>query len=135
LRREKDEQKDRVDQLIDLLLKQQAESSKQQVESSKQLAQRDEQLDHLLKQQALLLSQIEKGSNASSKLQSSEASRLLQVFEDQSLLQQSNPDSTSLVGKNDSQSSLAGSSTPNTSLSHGPERGAFKQPKKRRTAG
>ena len=65
----------------------------------------------------------------------SERSGLSQVFEDQSLLQQSNPDSTSLAGKDDSQSSLAGSSTPNTSLSHRTEQGAFKQPKKRRTAG
>jgi hypothetical protein len=65
----------------------------------------------------------------------SERSGLSQVFEDQSLSQQSNPDSTSLAGKDDSQSSLAGSSTPNTSLSHGIEQGAFKQPKKRRTAG
>ena len=65
-----------------------------------------------------------------SKLQFSEASRLSQVFEDQSL---SNPNSTSLAGKGDSQSSLAGSITLNTSLSHGTERGPFKQPKKRRT--
>ena len=57
------------------------------------------------------------------------------MFEDQSLSQQSNPNSTSLVGKDDSQSSLASSSTPNTSLSHGIEEGAFKQPKKRRTIG
>jgi hypothetical protein len=68
-------------------------------------------------------------------LQSSETSGLLQVFEDQSLSQQSNPDLTSLAGKDDSQSSLAGSITPNTSLSHGTEQGAFKKPKKRRTAG
>jgi hypothetical protein len=33
----------------------------------------------------------------------------------------------SLVGKDDSQSSLAGSITPNTSLSHGTEQGAFKK--------
>jgi hypothetical protein len=64
--------------------------------------------------------------------QFSEASGLSQVFEDQSL---SNPDSTSLAGKGDSQSSLAGSITPNTSLSPGTEQGAFKKPKKRRTAG
>jgi hypothetical protein len=67
-----------------------------------------------------------------SELQFSEASGLSQVFEDQSL---SNPDSTSLAGKGDSQSSLAGSITPNTSLSPGTEQGAFKKPKKRRTAG
>jgi hypothetical protein len=67
-----------------------------------------------------------------SELQFSEASGLSQVFEDQSL---SNPNSTSLAGKGDSQSSLAGSITPNTSLSHGTEQGAFKKPKKRRTAG
>ena len=42
----------------------------------------------------------------------SERSGLLQVFKDQSL------DSTSLVGKDGSQSSFAGSSTLNTSLSH-----------------
>jgi hypothetical protein len=65
----------------------------------------------------------------------SERSGLSQVFEDHSLSQQSNPDSAPLAGKDDSQSSLAGSSTPNTSLSHGTEQGAFKQPKKRRTAG
>ena len=70
-----------------------------------------------------------------SELQSSEASGLSQVFEDQNLSLQSNPDSTSLAGKDDSQSSLAGSITPNTSLSHGTEQGAFKKPKKRRTAG
>jgi hypothetical protein len=67
-----------------------------------------------------------------SELQFSERSELSQVFEDQSLSQQSNPDSTSLAGKDDSQSSLAGSITPNTSLSHGTEQGALK---KRRTAG
>jgi hypothetical protein len=67
-----------------------------------------------------------------SELQSSKASGLSQVFEDQSLSQQSNPNTT---GNDDSQSSLAGSVTPNTSLSHGMESGAFKQPKKRRTAG
>jgi len=57
-----------------------------------------------------------------SELQSSEASGLSQA------------NSTSLA-KDDSQSSLAGSITPNTSLSHGTERGAFKLPKKRCTAG
>jgi hypothetical protein len=67
-----------------------------------------------------------------SELQFSEASGLLQVFEDQSL---SNPDSTSLAGKDDSQSSLAGSITPNTSLSYRTKQGVFKKPKKRRTAG
>jgi hypothetical protein len=67
-----------------------------------------------------------------SELQFSKASGLLQVFEDQSL---SNPDSTSLAGKGDSQSSLAGLITLNTSLFHGTEQGAFKKPKKRRTAG
>jgi hypothetical protein len=63
----------------------------------------------------------------------SERSGLSQVFEDQSLSQQSNPDSMSLAGKDDSQSSLAGSITPNTSLSHGTEQGAFKKPKRRRS--
>jgi hypothetical protein len=42
-----------------------------------------------------------------SELQSLEASRLSQVFEDQGLSQQSNPDTTSPVGNNNSQSSLA----------------------------
>jgi hypothetical protein len=100
-----------VDQLmgqIDHLLKQQAESSKQQ---------------------ALLLSQIEKGSNAS-KLQSSEASGLSQVFEDQTLSQQSDPNTTSLAGNDDSQSNLACSITSNTSYEI--ELAAPEQPKKRR---
>ena len=52
-------------------------------------------------------------------LQSSEASRLSQFFDNQSLLQQSNPDMTSLVG------------TPNTSLPCGTEPRAFKKSKKR----
>jgi hypothetical protein len=67
-----------------------------------------------------------------SELQPSEASGLSQVFEDQSFSQQSNRDTTSLVGNDDNQSSLAGSVTPNTSLSHGTEQGAFKKPKRRR---
>jgi hypothetical protein len=50
-----------------------------------------------------------------SELQFSERSGLSQVFKDQSLSQQSNPDSTPLAGKDDSQSSLASSNTPNTS--------------------
>jgi hypothetical protein len=62
----------------------------------------------------------------------SEASGLSQVFEDQSLLQQSNVDTASLEGNEDSQSSLAGSITPNTSLSRGTEQGVFKKPRKRR---
>jgi hypothetical protein len=66
-----------------------------------------------------------------SELQPSEAASLSQVFEDQSF---SNPDTTSLVGNDDSQPSLAGSITPNTSLSHGTEPGAFKKPKKRRAS-
>jgi hypothetical protein len=65
-----------------------------------------------------------------SELQFSEASGLSQPLEHQSLSQKSNADSASLLGKDGSQSSLAGSNTPNTSLSHGTERGAFKQPKK-----
>jgi hypothetical protein len=69
-----------------------------------------------------------------SELPSSEASGLSQVFEDQSFSQQSNPDTTSLAGHNNSQSSLASSITPNTSLSHGTEQGVFKKPKKRRAA-
>jgi hypothetical protein len=69
-----------------------------------------------------------------SELPSSEASGLSQVFENQSLSQQSNADTASLVGNDDSQSRLAGSITPNTSLSHGTEQVAFKKPKKRRTA-
>jgi hypothetical protein len=68
-----------------------------------------------------------------SKLQPLEAAGLSQVFEDQSLSQQSNPNTASLVGNNDSQLSLASSITPNTSLSYGTERGPFKQLKKRRT--
>jgi hypothetical protein len=68
-----------------------------------------------------------------SELQSSEASGLSQVFEEQSLSQQSNPDTTSLAGNDDDQSSLAGSITSNTSLSHGTDLGVFKKPKKRRT--
>jgi hypothetical protein len=67
-----------------------------------------------------------------SELQSSEASGLSQVLEDQSLSQLSNPDTTSLARNDDSQSNLAGSITPNTSLSHGTEQGAFKKPKRRR---
>jgi hypothetical protein len=67
-----------------------------------------------------------------SELQSSEASRLSQVFEDQSLSQLSNPDTTSLARNDDSQSNLAGSITLNTSLSHRTEQGAFKKPKQRR---
>jgi hypothetical protein len=61
-----------------------------------------------------------------------QGSGLSQVFENQSLPQQSNPDTTSLAENDDSQSSLAGSITPNTSLSHGTEQGAFKKPKRRR---
>ena len=68
-----------------------------------------------------------------SKLQFSARLELSQVFEDQSLSQQSNPNTTSLVGNDDSQSSLAGSITLNTSLSYGTKQGPFKQPKKRRT--
>jgi hypothetical protein len=64
-----------------------------------------------------------------SELQPSEAASLSQVFEDQSF---SNPDTTSLVGNDNSQPSLAGSITLNTSLLHGTELGAFKKPKKRR---
>ena len=64
MKQENDEQKDRINQLIG-------------------------QIDLLLKQQALPRSQIEKSSNASSKLQSLEASGLSQVFEDQSLIGQS----------------------------------------------
>ena len=78
--REIREMNDRINRLTDLLLKQQAASSKQQ---------------------ALLLSQIEKGSNANSKLQSSEASGLSQVFKDQTLSQESNPNTTSLVGNDE----------------------------------
>ena len=115
LRREKDEQKQGADKQKD------------------QVDQLMGQVDLLLKQQALLLSQIEKGSNAS-KLQSSEASGLSQVFEDQSLSQQSNPNTTSPAGNDDSQSNLTGSMTSNTSLSHGVEPEASQQPKKRRTA-
>src|SRR5436190_15372592 len=81
MRQENNELKDRINQLIG-------------------------QIDLLLKQQALSMSQIEKGSNAS-KLQSPEASRLSQVFEDQSLSQQSYPNTTSLAGNDDSQSNLA----------------------------
>jgi hypothetical protein len=55
------------------------------------------------------------------------------VFEDQSLSQQSNPDTTSLAENDGNQLSLAGSTTPNTSLSHGTDQGVFKKPKKRRT--
>jgi hypothetical protein len=70
-----------------------------------------------------------------SKLQLSEGSGLSQLLENQSLSQKSNANSTSLIGKDNSQSSLASSITPNTSLSHGTEGGTFKQPKKRRTKG
>jgi hypothetical protein len=69
-----------------------------------------------------------------SELQALVASELSQVFENQSLIQQSNLDASSLVGNNDSQLSLAGSITPNTSLSHGTEQGGFKKPNKRRAA-
>ncbi len=66
--------------------------------------------------------------------QFSVASGLSQVFEDQILSQQSTPDATSLVGNDDSESSLTGPITPNTSLSHGTRQGAsFKNSKKRRT--
>jgi len=64
-----------------------------------------------------------------SELQPSEGSGLSQVFEDYGLSQKS--DTASLVGNDDSRSSLSGSITPNTSLSHGTKRGAFKKPKKR----
>jgi hypothetical protein len=64
-------------------------------------------------------------------LPSSEASRLSQVFKDQSLPQQSNADTASLIGNDNSQSRLAGSITRNTSLSHRTRLGAFKKPKKR----
>ena len=53
-----------------------------------------------------------------SELQSSEASKRSQFFDDQGLLQQSNPDTTSLTG------------TSNTSLTYGIEPRAFKKPKK-----
>lgn len=66
-----------------------------------------------------------------SELPSSEASGLSQAYEDQSLSQTSNLDTTSLVGNDDSLSSLASSDTPNTSLSHETEQGVFKRPKKR----
>jgi hypothetical protein len=66
-----------------------------------------------------------------SELPSSESSGLSQVFEDQSLSQQSNADTASLMGNDDSQSRPSGSITPNTSLSHGTEQGAFKKPKRR----
>jgi hypothetical protein len=71
-----------------------------------------------------------------SKLLASEASGLSQVFEDHSLSQASLPDITSEAGNDRSQLSLAGSHdiTPDTSLSQGIQRGAFKKPKKRRTA-
>lgn len=69
-----------------------------------------------------------------SELPSSEASGLLQMFEDQCLSQLSNPDTTSLVGNNNSQLSIASSATPNTSLSHGIEKGVFKKLKKRHAA-
>ncbi|KAI9676667.1 MAG: hypothetical protein M1829_002985 [Trizodia sp. TS-e1964] len=67
-----------------------------------------------------------------SRLQSSEASGLSQVFDNQNLSQQSNPDTMSLAGNDDNVSSLAGSITPNTSLSHGTGQGVFKKPRKRR---
>jgi hypothetical protein len=63
----------------------------------------------------------------------SEASGLSKVFEDQSLSQQSNPNTTSLAENDGNQPSLAGSITPNTSLSHGTDQGVFKKLKKRRT--
>ncbi len=69
-----------------------------------------------------------------SELPSLEASGLSQVFKDQSILQASDPDTRSLAGNKDSQPSLAGSITPNTSLSHGAEQGAFKKPRKRHAA-
>ena len=69
-----------------------------------------------------------------SELQSSEVSGISQVFEDQSLLHQSNPDTTSLVENSSNQPSLANSITPNTSLSHRTEQEVFKKPKKRRAA-
>ena len=67
-----------------------------------------------------------------SELQPSEAFGLSHMFKDQSLSQQSNSDTTSLAGNDDGQSSVAGSITPNTSLSHRTEQGAFKKPKRRR---
>jgi hypothetical protein len=63
-----------------------------------------------------------------------EGSGLSQDFENQSLSQQLNADATSIVGNDDSQSSLTGLITPNTSLSHEAEQGTFKKPKKRRAA-
>jgi hypothetical protein len=65
-----------------------------------------------------------------SELLFSVGSGLPAVSEDQNFLQQSNPDTTSLAGNDDSQSNLAGSITPNTSLSHG-QPGAFKRPKRK----
>jgi hypothetical protein len=73
------------------------------------------------------MSQIEKGSNAS-KPPPSEASKPSQVFEDQSV---SNPKTTSPAENDDNQSNLAGSITPNTSLSPGIEPEASQQPKRR----
>jgi hypothetical protein len=71
-----------------------------------------------------------------SELPASEVSGLSQVFEDQSLPQASNPAISSQARNNHSQSSLAGSHhiTPDTYLSQGTQGGAFKMPKKRRTA-
>ena len=67
-----------------------------------------------------VIDQLPANINSSvSELQSSEASKRSQFLDDQSLLQQSNPDTTSLAG------------TSNTSLTYGTEPGAFKKPKKR----
>jgi len=65
-------------------------------------------------------------------LQPLELSRLSQPLEDQSLVQ-SNVDTVSLEGNDNSQSSIAGSITPNTPLSHRTEQGVFKKSKEKIT--
>lgn len=65
-------------------------------------------------------------------LQPSELSRLSQPLEDQSLVQ-SNVDTVSLEGNDNSKSSIAGSITPNTPLSHRTEQEVFKKSKEKIT--
>lgn len=138
LQQENDRQRQEIDELRREMANQTVQFMRQlelqREDMNNQISQLRGQIDLLLKQQALLLSQIENGSNASPKLQTSEASGLSQIFEDQSLLLQSKPNLTSLAGNDDSPLDLAGSITSTTSLSHGIELKASQQPKKRRAA-
>ena len=121
LRREKEDQ---VNQFMQQLELQRREIKRENDELKDVVGRLTRQIDLLLKQQELLVSQIEKGSNASPELQHSEEPGLSRVFRDQSLSQQSNLNTTSLAKKNDSQQNPTDSITSNTSLSQ-----ASQQPK------